>query len=56
MSYFIVASLFFLSKKNKNDLKKIFKKKIFLLVMPKYWGKQFFTHGSFPKVVEKQKA
>ena len=24
--------------------------------MPKYWGKQIFTHGSFPEVGEKQKA
>ena len=23
--------------------------------MPKYWGKQIFSHGSFPKVGEKQK-
>ena len=23
--------------------------------MPKYWGKQIFAHGSFPKVGEKQK-
>ena len=23
--------------------------------MPKYWGKQIFTHGSFPKVDQKQK-
>ena len=22
--------------------------------MPKYWGKQIFTHGSFPKVGQKQ--
>ena len=28
---------------------------IFLLVMPKYWGKQNFSHGSFPEVGEKQK-
>ena len=24
--------------------------------MPKYWGKQNFSHGSFPEVGEKQKA
>ena len=24
--------------------------------MPKYWGKQIFSHGSFPEVGEKQKA
>ena len=23
--------------------------------MPKYWGKQIFTHGSFPEVCQKQK-
>ena len=23
--------------------------------MPKYWGKQIFTHGSFPGVGQKQK-
>jgi len=28
---------------------------MYLLVMPKYWGKQIFTHGSFPEVGEKQK-
>ena len=28
---------------------------IYLLVMPKYWGKQIFTHGRFPKVGQKQK-
>ena len=26
-----------------------------LLVMPKYWGKQIFTHGRFPEVGQKQK-
>ena len=24
--------------------------------MPKYWGKQIFSHGSFPEVGEKQNA
>ena len=24
--------------------------------MPKYWGKQIFTHGRFPEVGQKQKA
>ena len=23
--------------------------------MPKYWGKQIFTHGSYPEVGQKQK-
>ena len=26
-----------------------------LLVMPKYWGKQIFTHARFPEVGQKQK-
>ena len=26
-----------------------------LLVMPKYWGKQIFTHASFSEVGQKQK-
>ena len=26
-----------------------------LIVMPKYWGKQIFTHGRFPEVGQKQK-
>ena len=25
------------------------------LVIPKYWGKQIFTHGRFPEVGQKQK-
>ena len=29
---------------------------IFLLVMPKYWGKQIFRHRIFHEVGEKQKA
>ena len=34
--------------------KKYLKKNcIYLLVMPKYWGKQIFTHGRFPEVDEK---
>ena len=28
---------------------------IYLLVMPKYWRKQIFTHRSFPEVGQKQK-
>ena len=28
---------------------------MYLLVMPKYWGKQIFTHGRFPVVGQKQK-
>ena len=29
---------------------------IYLLVIPKYWGKNYFAHGSFPEVGQKQKA
>ena len=28
---------------------------IYLLVIPKYWGKNYFAHGSFPEVGQKQK-
>ena len=28
---------------------------MYLLVMPKYWGKQIFSLGSFPEVGQKQK-
>ena len=28
---------------------------IYHLVMPKYWGKQIFTHRRFPEVGQKQK-
>ena len=28
---------------------------LYLLLMPKYWGKQILAHGSFPEVGEKQK-
>ena len=28
---------------------------IYLLVMPKNWGKNYFAHGSFPEVGQKQK-
>ena len=50
------ATMSFFSGEKKNYLKKIFVKKIFLLVMPKYWEKQIFTHGRFPEVGEKQTA
>ena len=47
-------------KSRKNARKSaFFRKKIFfciyLLVMPKYWGKQIFTHGRFPEMGQKQK-
>ena len=44
----------FFSKKHKNYLKKYFFC-IYILVMPKYWGKQSFAHGRFPEVGQKQK-
>ena len=28
---------------------------IYLLVMTKYWGESYFTHGRFPEVGQKQK-
>ena len=28
---------------------------IYLLAIPKYWGKNYFAHGSFPEVGQKQK-
>ena len=43
----------FFSKKKKNYQKNLFC--IYLLVIPKYWGKQIFTHGRFPEVGQKQK-
>ena len=47
-------------KRRKNARKiKIIKKKYFfcmyLLVMPKYWGGNYFANGSFPEVGQKQK-
>ena len=38
-----------ITKKNKNKIAYI------LLVMPKYWGKQILSLGSFPEVGKKQK-
>ena len=29
--------------------------KLYLLVMPKYWVKNYFAHGRFPEVDQKQK-
>ena len=45
----------FFSLKNKIYPKKIFFFCIYLLVMPKYWGKIYFAHGRFPEVGQKQK-
>merc|ERR1712096_603694 len=39
----------------KNYPKKIFFFCIYLLVMPKYWVKNYFAHGRFPEVGQKQK-
>ena len=44
-------NIIFLVKKNKN----YFFFFIFLLVMPKYLGKENFSLGSFPEVGQKQK-
>ena len=38
-----------------NQVRKIQFFCIYLLVMPKYWGKQIFSFGSFPEVGQKQK-
>ena len=43
-------------KKREKEPELIFFKCIYLLVMPKYWGKQIFSPGSFPNVGQKQKA
>ena len=40
-------------KRRKNALK--ININIYLLVMPKYWGKQIFSIGRFPDVGQKQK-
>ena len=42
-------------KKNKSDPQKRFIFFIYLLGMPKYRGKQIFTHRSFPEVGQNQK-
>ena len=47
-------SVFFFSYKIKIT-KKIFFVCIYLLIIPKYLGKQIFTHGRFPEVGQKQK-
>ena len=47
-----------LAKKNRKIAKKNYLNFflcIYLLVMPKYWGKQIFAHGRFPEVGQKQK-
>ena len=46
--------LFFLGGK-KITPKKYFFFCIYLLVMPKYWVKNYFAHGRFPEVGQKQK-
>ena len=50
----IARKSFFFRKKYKLPKKNIFFC-IYLLVMPKYWGKQIFTHGRFSEVGQKQK-
>ena len=49
------AKMTFFSGRKKNYLKKIFFFCIYLLVMPKYWVKNYFAHGRFPEVGQKQK-
>ena len=49
------AKMTFFSGGKKNYPKKIFFFWIYLLVMPKYWVKNYFAHGRFPEVGEKQK-
>ena len=49
----IARKLAFHRKKIKITFKKYFR--IYLLVIPKYRGKQIFTHGRFPEVGQKQK-
>ena len=44
-----------LYSKNKIYPKKIFFVCIYLLVIPKYWAKNYFAHGRFPEVGQQQK-
>ena len=44
-----------INARGKKNYLKFFFFCIYLLVMPKYWGKQIFTHGRFPEVGQKQK-
>ena len=50
-----VRKITFFSLKNKIYPQKIFFFAIYLLVMPKYWVKNYFAHGRFPEVGQKQK-
>ena len=50
-----VRKITFFSWKKKIYQKKIFFFCVYLLVMPKYWVKNYFAHGSFPEVSQKQK-
>ena len=50
-----VRKINFFSWKNKIYPPEIFFFCIYLLVMPKYWVKNYFAHGSFPEVGQKQK-
>ena len=50
-----VRKITFFSSKNQIYPKKIYIFLLYLLVIPKYWGKKYFAHGSFPEVVQKQK-
>ena len=50
-----VRKITFFSLQNKIYTLKIYFFCIYLLVMPKYWGKQISAHGRFPEVDQKQK-
>ena len=50
-----VRKITFFSLKNKIYPPRILFFCIYLLVMPKYWVKNYFAHGSFPEVGQKQK-
>ena len=50
-----VQKISFFFKKNKIYQKKKYFFCIYLPVMPKYWGRNYFAHGRFPEVGEKQK-
>ena len=49
------SKITFFFRGKKNYPKNIFFFCIYLLDMPKYWGKQIFAHGRFPEVGQKQK-
>ena len=52
-SHKIARNYFFSRKKIKITPQSFFY--IYLLIMPKYWGGNYFAHGRFPEVGQKQK-